>query len=54
MSNSVTNRASFLADGYLHQLLPIVGSWWGTLDDAGVLALLRDWKAGGPTLHRGQ
>jgi hypothetical protein len=36
------------------ELLAIVGSWRDTLDDAEVLALLREWNEGGPMLHRGQ
>ena len=36
------------------ELLAIIGSWRDTLDDAEVLALLRDHNAGRPTLHRMQ
>jgi hypothetical protein len=35
-------------------LLSIVGSWRDTLDDAEILALLGDYNAGRPTLHRAQ
>jgi len=36
------------------ELLAIVGSWGDTLEDADVLALLRDYNATGKTLHRPQ
>ena len=36
------------------ELLAIVGSWRDTLGDHEVLAMLRDYNAGRPTLHRGQ
>ncbi len=36
------------------ELLSIVGSWRDSLDDAEVLALLKAYNAGRPTLHRQQ
>jgi hypothetical protein len=36
------------------ELLAIVGSWRDTLDDAQILAMLREYNAGRPTLHRPQ
>jgi hypothetical protein len=36
------------------ELLAVVGSWRDTLDDAEVLAALRDWNTGRPILHRRQ
>jgi len=36
------------------ELLAIVGSWGDTLNDAEVLAMLRKYNAGQPTLHRPQ
>jgi hypothetical protein len=34
------------------ELLAVVGSWRDTLSDREVLALLREYNAGRPTLHR--
>jgi hypothetical protein len=36
------------------ELLAIIGSWRDTLDDAHILALLREYNAGRPTMHRPQ
>ena len=38
--------------GTAAELLDVVRSWRDTLDDGEVLARLREWSAGRPTLHR--